>query len=377
MNLLTAQRAIAFAVLGTIFIPVLQAMAGEPARRVKTVPVPEGGRPVVARAEPEGAESNGTASNGTVHLLYETDDGLQYAASADQGETFSAPIAVVDRRSTKPGLEFSGFDMAIGKGGRVHVAMISNGWKLKIPVEEWAFYYATLAPGAKTFSKVRNINRTPSEGFSLAADDKGNVTACWLSDKLYANVSHDEGTTFDPTIELDPEYNPCNCCTTSAVYAADGKLAVLYREETDDERDMFLVLWDQRSNRVSRTRVGSTSWTLDACPMTYYAITRSGDGFLAVWPTKGQIYFSRLDGEGRAMPPVEIETPGRSGMRTGMIALGAPDGSVLIAWKNDDRVGWQLYDEAGAPTGSRGSAPSRGNGVAGIVDRDGDFVLFL
>ena len=28
---------------------------------------------------------------------------------------------------------------------------------------------------------------------ALAADDKGNITACWQSDKLYANVSHDDG----------------------------------------------------------------------------------------------------------------------------------------------------------------------------------------
>ena len=89
--------------------------------------------------------------------------------------------------------------MAVGKGGRVHVAMGTNAWKLKLPQEEWGFFYASLDPGASAFSPVRNINKKPSEGFSLAADDKGNVTACWLSDKLYANVSHDNGETFGPS----------------------------------------------------------------------------------------------------------------------------------------------------------------------------------
>ena len=41
-----------------------------------------------------------------------------------------------------------------------------------LPDDEWAFYYACLEPGAKAFSPVRNINKKPSEGFSLAADDK-------------------------------------------------------------------------------------------------------------------------------------------------------------------------------------------------------------
>ena len=218
------------------------------------------------------------------------------------------------RRSARPsrslsggsrtaGLEYSAWDMAVGKGGRVHVAMGTNAWKLKLPQEEWGFFYASLDPGASAFSPVRNINRKPSEGFSLAADEKGNVTACWLSDKLYANVSHDNGETFAPYVEIDPRYNPCNCCTTSAAYGEDGRLAVLYREETNNERDMYLVLWDQDAGQMTRTRVSRTPWKIDACPMTYYTISRERGGFVAVWPTKGQIYFARLDGEGEPLPP--------------------------------------------------------------------------
>jgi len=117
-------------------------------------------------------------------------------------------------------------------------ASSSKGWR---PL-------TSLEPAAKAFALVRNINRKPSEGFSLAADDKGNVTACWLSGKLYANVSHDDGKTFAAQVEINPAYDPCNCCTTSAVYNTGGKLAVLYREETNNERDMFLVLWDQKKH---------------------------------------------------------------------------------------------------------------------------------
>ena len=74
----------------------------------------------------------------------------------------------------------------------------TNAWKLKLPESEWAYFYTTLEPGATAFTPVRNLNRKPSEGFSLAADDNGNVTACWLSDKLYANLTHDNGNTFAP-----------------------------------------------------------------------------------------------------------------------------------------------------------------------------------
>ena len=97
---------------------------------------------------------------------------------------------------------------------------------------------------------------------------------------------------------------------------------------------------------------------------------------MAVWPTKGQIYFARLDGKGEPSPPAETKTPGRSGMRTGMIALSAPDGSTLVAWKYDGQTGWQLYDVEGEPSGSPGFAKSSGNGVAGVVGKDGRFILF-
>jgi hypothetical protein len=340
--------------------------AEDGASRVTTVAVPGGGKPVVARTDREGA----------VHLLYDSEDGPKYAKSSDGGLTFGPPIPVVGEGSRTEGLEYSAWDMAVGKGGRVHVATGTNAWKLKLPQEEWGFFYARLDPGAAAFSPVRNINRKPSEGFSLAADDKGNVTTCWLSDKLYANVSHDNGETFEPSAEINPRYNPCNCCTTSASYGEDGKLAVLYREETNDERDMYLVLWDQERGQMTRKRVSRTLWKIDACPMSYYTVTRERGGFVAVWPTKGEIYFARLDGKGDPSPPAEIKTPGRSGMRTGMLALSGPDGKTLVAWKKDGRIGWQLYDVEGQPTGSPGSAKGSGNGVAGVVGKDGRFVLF-
>jgi hypothetical protein len=333
---------------------------------VTTVQVPGRGRPVVARAD----------AQGTIHLLSDSEDGPKYVKSSDGGRTFDSAIPVVGQGQQKAGLEYSAWDMAIGKDGRVHVAMSTNAWKLKLPQEEWGFFYATLDPGKTAFSPVRNLNKKPSEGFSLAADDQGHVTACWLSDKLYANVSHDNGETFAPYVEIDSSFNPCNCCTTSAAYGEDGRLAVLYREETGNERDMYLVLWDQDRGEVSRTRVSRTLWKINACPMTYYTISRDRGGFVAVWPTMGQVYFAHLDAKGDLSPQGEIKTPGRSGMRTGVLALRAPDGKTLVAWKNNDQVGWQLYGEGGRSLGQPGTVPSAGQGVAGVVGKNGRFILF-
>jgi hypothetical protein len=366
MQVRTSRTAAALAMVAAILLSLPAARAGE---KVRTVQVPDHGQPLVARTDPEG----------TIHLLFNTTpNGPQYVKSLDNGETFSAAIPVVDQGSRKPGLEFHGSDMVVGQSGRIHVALITNAWKLKLPQNEWGFHYTNLAPGAKTFVPVRNINNKPSEGFSLAADDKGNVTACWLSGKLFANISHDNGHTFGPNVEINPAYDPCNCCTTSALFGTDGKLAVLYREETNNERDMYLVLWDQEQNQMSRTRISKTLWKIDTCPMSYYTISPTQAGFVAVWPTGARydIYFARLDQKGALLPPGEIKTPGKAGHRTGMLALSAPDGSTLVAWTKDNQLSWQLYDAKGQPSGSQGSAKSSGDGVAAVVDKEGRFILF-
>jgi len=265
--------------------------------------------------------------------------------------------------------------MAVGRGGATYVATSTNNWKLKLPGVIDGFVYATLAPGAEAFTPIRSLNGQPSEGFSLAADENGNVAATWLANKLYINFSRDGGKTFTVNAQINPSYDPCNCCTTRAVYGADGNLAVLYREKANDNRDMYLVVL-KKDGRQLRTRISSTLWEINACPMTYYSLFATKKGYIAAWPTKGEIYFTRMDGNGKVLFPGEIKTSGKTGMRTGLIALEAPDGQALIAWKHQGELSWQLYSADGQPEGSPSSIPSKGTGVAGVVDKTGRFILF-
>ncbi len=205
------------------------AFAGQNARaagaKVTTVSVPSGGQAMAAK----------TDAQGTIHLVFDTSDGPRYARSDDNGKTLSEPIPLVDQASKQPGLEFITWDMAVTPEGAVHVALGTNAYKLKLPRDEWGFLYTRLMPNDKAFSPLKNINHKPSEGFSLAVGEKGAVTAVWMADKLYANVSHDGGSTFDSTVEIDPVLNPCNCCTTSSnLYGAgwDGWRSCTARKRT-------------------------------------------------------------------------------------------------------------------------------------------------
>src|SRR5258707_9397304 len=136
MNASSKRPASALSLVGAILLSLPAAHAAE---KVRTVPVPDRGQPLVAKADAEG----------TIHLLYDTADGPRYVKSLDNGKTFSAAIPVVDKGSRKPGLEFHGSDMVVGQGNRIHVAMSTNAWKLKLPQNEWGFFYTNLEPGAK------------------------------------------------------------------------------------------------------------------------------------------------------------------------------------------------------------------------------------
>src|SRR5262249_19090003 len=71
-----------------------------------------------------------TDREGTFHLLYNMAGGPYYARSTDNGITFRVPIPVVHEESRKPGLDFDGAGMVVGKGGRIHVALSTNAWKV-------------------------------------------------------------------------------------------------------------------------------------------------------------------------------------------------------------------------------------------------------
>jgi hypothetical protein len=52
------------------------------------------------------------------------------------------------------------------------------------------------------------------------------------------------------------------------------------------------------------------------------------------------------------------------------------DGNTVVAWKKNGELGWQLYDKQGRPSGGPGFSKSAGNGVAGVLSKEGQFILF-
>ena len=70
------------------------------------------------------------------------------------------------------------------------------------------------------------------------------------------------------------------------------------------------------------------------------------------------------------------EHPDRMECVPGLITIATAGGGTLVAWKKDNQLGWQLYDDRGRPSGTPGSAKSDGNGAAGVLAKNGDLILF-
>ena len=152
--------------------------------------------------------------------------------------------------------------------------------------------------------------------------------------------------------------------------------------------DSGLSRGDQQRSRHVRDTLGPGEWPNLSDANQHHAVedrrlshdlfllARSPNGFRGRLANQGGNLLCPARWRGKPLPPGEIKTPGTSGMRTGILTLSGANGSTLVAWKKDGRLGWQLYDTNGKPNGPAGSAKSAGDGIAGVVDRDGEFILF-
>ena len=102
-------------------------------------------------------------------------------------------------------------------------------------------------------------------------------------------------------------------------------------------------------------------------------LTGAKTGLLMAWETKGQIFYSRFDQALGLARPQEIRAAAKGKWP---VALAAPDGTVLVSWKNGSALQWQLYDSTDAPIGASESKPSANlNRHTGVVTTTGSFLL--
>jgi hypothetical protein len=366
---------------------------GRGSSRVTVVAAPDGG------IQPQAAIDD----RGVVHLIYfkgEPAGGDLYAARLDPGgDRFSAPVRV----NSQPGSAIAigtirGGQIAVGRGGRVHVAW--NGSNRAAPKNAFGgspMLYSRSDERGTSFESQRNLMQRTSAldgGGTIAADREGNVYVAWharaedaqpgeAGRRMWVARSRDDGATFAPEEPaLERPTGACACCGTRALADRRGTIYLLYRAATGGlERSMYLLTSDDRAGHFRGASVHP--WKADICPMSSESLAEAGSGVLAAWETRGEVYFSRVDPQTReASPP--IHPPGGRGNRKHPAVAGNARGETILAWtegtgwERGGSLAWQVFDRAGRPAVPEGRIEGGVPvwGLATVVARpDGGFTI--
>jgi hypothetical protein len=339
------------------------------APRVERVKTPEGG--IQPQAMVDG--------HGVTHLIFLKGDpgtaDIYYTHRARGGTTWSTPLRVNDRPGSAVAVgTIRGAQLAVGKGGRVHVVWFGSDQSQPAGSRSHGapLLYSRLDDRGAAFEPARNLMGYTSAldgGPSVAADQGGNVYVAWhghdgSSDgetgrRLWVARSTNEGKSFSREAPAWAEpTGACACCAVRAFADRRGSVYILYRAATANvNRDMILLTSRDHGQSFQGTRLHH--WKLNACPMSSEAFAESASGVIAAWETQGQIYFTHIDPT-TGKPSRIVTAPGAGGERKHpALAAGADGGTLLVwtegtGWQRGGSLAWQAFSAAGKPTGMPG-----------------------
>jgi hypothetical protein len=236
-----------------------------------------------------------------VFVVFGRPDSIQIARSTDAAETFGSPVA----------LPVSG-KMALGRRRGPRVAATPRAVLVSAVIgsrgggaDGDVLLYRSTDHG-KTWRAPIPINDVPGaarEGMhAMAANAAGVVVVAWLDlrepgTRIYAAISRDHGATWgrDQLVYASPGGSVCECCHPSVAIHERGSVAVMFRNNIDGHRDMFIAESSAGGTFSPASKLGTGSWALAACPMDGGGLTLVG-GQTAVWRREGEVFLTHGSG---------------------------------------------------------------------------------
>lgn len=218
---------------------------------------------------------------------------------------------------------------------------------------------------------VNDVAGSAREGLhAMAASPSGLVVVVWLDlrekgTRVYAAVSRDHGATWmpDTLVYASPSGAVCECCHPSVAIGADGRVAIMFRNSLAGQRDMHLAESKDGVTFSSARKLGTGSWSLNACPMDGGAVALSPEGVVSTWRREGDVFLAteripeRRLGAGRDPVIAQLQNhqdvawSGSDGIvlvRDGGVALTLGPGRfpsivslrsrTVVAWEHDGQV---------------------------------------
>ncbi|MEJ7607250.1 MAG: sialidase family protein, partial [Bryobacteraceae bacterium] len=238
-------------------------------------------------------------SKDVVALTYGAGKVVYFAGSRDGAATFSKPVQVASAphlalgRHRGPRIAFAKSTIVIS----ANIATLGGG-------KDGDLVAWRSIDGGKTWSAASPISDIPGaarEGLHKAASPDGVLMAAWLDlrDKkmsLYGSFSRDGGASWSKNqlIYASPDGKICECCHPSLYVTPDGQFHVMWRNNLEGSRDMWLASSSNRGQTWTSQKLGRGTWPLNACPMDGGGLSVDPAGRLqSVWRRDGGIYTAR------------------------------------------------------------------------------------
>lgn len=334
--------------------------------------------PILSRVPNNGIQPQTLVDEkGTVHLLYFSGDAkagdLYYARRPAGAAIFETPLRVNSMPASAVALgTIRGGQLALGKGGRIHVAW--NGANKAKNHPGASMFYSRLDPNGAAFEPQRDVMTFTGGldgGGSVTAEQDGTVYVAWhgiarpgeseSSRSLFLARSRDEGQTFERERDINPEpTGACACCGLKVV-SDHGWLFVLYRAAREGtERDERLI--GSHDQGETFRPLFAHPWKGTTCPMSSAWLAPATHATLAAWENRGRIWLTRVNPESAGTS--EPFSPPGSSQKYPVTAASA-SGTLLVAWvegagwQKGGALCWQFFD----PEGKALSPPGHTNGV--------------
>lgn len=245
-----------------------------------------------------GVQPQLAATGDRVYLAFGLGDTISVARSDDRGETFGTPGR----------LPLSGrLSLGMHRGPRVAVtnttvlvAAVAGPKGGGADGDVQIFRSNDQGRSWSSGMVINDVGGSAREGLhALAASPSGLVVAAWLDlraggTRIFAAVSRDHGATWAPDalVYASPSGSVCECCHPSIAIDREGGIAVMFRNNVDGNRDMYVVRSLSGDKFASPTKLGVTSWLLNACPMDGGGLAVVDTGILATWRRENDIFLS-------------------------------------------------------------------------------------
>ena len=306
-----------------------------------------------------------SAPEGRVVVAYGLGTQILSRSSDDSGATFGPVVEIASPEGLMLGRR-RGPQVAISGNSVVITAIGATGDLLAWHSEDGG---ATWSPASEP---INDEPKAAREGLhALVEASNGAVFASWLDIRtgkmrLMGSRSDDGGVTWgeDVLIYESPDGAICTCCQPSLAFEpGTGTISAMWRNDLGGARDLYLTESTDGGNHFGpASKLGSGTWTLDACPMDGGGIAPG----LTVWRRADRLF---------ATDPDEPDHEVFLGVGSQPVTAGG-----AIAWQD---AGMIHYREPGADSavsidpGSFPSLASEGGHLYLTWEGEGGGVRFL